>query len=143
MDSDGFVRRECPTCEQEFKWFIHSEGDTDAELVSQYFCPLCGVPSGIDTWWTPAQLEHGYGAAGPALDQAVQDMLASAFKGRKGLKYQPDPSFTLGIPTPEPLAEPDDMVIVEPPCHSNEPLKIPESATNRVHCLVCGEPFAA
>ena len=33
---------------------------------------------------------------------------------------------------------PDDMVMVEPPCHPAEPLKVPEDATGSVHCLVCG-----
>ena len=25
LDSDGFLRRECPTCEREFKWLLHRE----------------------------------------------------------------------------------------------------------------------
>ena len=28
------------------------------------------------------------------------------------------------------------MVIVQPPCHPNEPLKVPEDATERVHCMI-------
>lgn len=40
-DSDGFLRRECPSCEREFKWFSHNEGDPNAEPATQYFCPLC------------------------------------------------------------------------------------------------------
>ena len=143
LDSAGFLRRECPTCEQQFKWFSHEEGDADAEAVDQYFCPLCGVPSGVDTWWTPAQLEYAHGAAGPALDQHVSDMLADTFKGIKGFEFKPNANFSLEIPTPEPLHEPDDMVIVEPPCHPNEPIKVPEAAAERLHCLVCGVPFAS
>lgn len=143
LDGDGFLRRECPTCESEFKWFGHDEGDSDAEPVSQYFCPLCGVPAGTDSWWTPAQLEHGFGAAGGAIDQLVKDTMADVFKGIKGLTYKANSSFTLGIEAPEPLSEPDDMVIVEAPCHPNEPLKVPEGRTVRVHCLVCGTAFTA
>lgn len=142
LDSDGFLRRECPTCEQEFKWFSHVEGDHDAEPASQYFCPLCGAPSGLDAWWTPAQLEYGYGSAGPAIDQVVSDAMADMFKGMKGFTFKPNASFSFDIPTPEALHEPDDMVIVEPPCHPNEPIKVPEQSTERVHCLVCGMVFA-
>lgn len=142
LDSDGFLRRECPSCEQQFKWYSHQDGDPDAEVVDQYFCPLCGVPSGTDTWWTPAQLEYVEGAAAPELDQHVQDLMKDAFKGIKGLTYKANRDFTLGIPTPEPLSEPNDMVIAEPPCHRNEPVKVPESATERLHCLICGTPFA-
>lgn len=143
LDQDGFLRRECPTCEQQFKWYAHEEGDFDAEIVNQHFCPMCGAPSGVDTWWTPAQLEFAQGAAGPVLDEAVQDLIADAFKGIKRMDFKPDRNFSLDIATPAPLTEPDDMVIVEPPCHPNEPVKVPDTATERVHCLVCGNPFAA
>lgn len=142
LDSDGFLRRECPTCEQQFKWFSHPEGDPDAEAVDQYFCPLCGAPAGVDAWWTPEQLEYAHGAAGPEMDRLVQDAMKDAFKGLKGVSYKPDPGFTLGIETPDQPFEPDDMVIVEPPCHPNEPLKIPEQTSEHVHCLVCGHSFA-
>lgn len=141
-DVDGFLRRECPTCEQEFKWYAHVEGDADAERVDQYFCPRCGRPAGLDSWWTPAQLAHAQGAAGPALDQYVQDSLKDAFSGIKGVRLEPGNNFTFGIPTPDPLIEPDDMVIAEPPCHPNEPVKVPDEATSRVYCLICGTPFA-
>lgn len=107
-----------------------------------YFCPLCGKPSGLDSWWTAAQLNYGYGSAGEAIDQAVKDAVTEAFKGVRGLAYKANPSFTLGIETPDPLIEPDDMVIVEPPCHSNEPLKVPEDSTERLHCLICGTAFS-
>ena len=143
LDNDGFLRRECPTCEEEFKWYEHEEGDADAETVDQYFCPLCGVASGFDTWWTPVQLEYMEGIAGPTLDQAVHDMMTDAFKGNEWISIKPDRNFSLDIPTPETLVEPDDMLIVEPPCHPNEPVKVPESATASLHCLICGSQFAA
>lgn len=142
LDEDGFLRRECPTCEQEFKWFHHVEDGGDAEVVSQYFCPLCGEPSGPDTWWTPAQLEYAQRSAGPELDRLVQDSMNDAFKRLKGSTYSPNRNFSLDTPTPEPVIEPNDMAIVEPPCHPNEPIKVPEPALDRVHCLICGEPFA-
>ena len=142
LDSDGFLRRECPTCEREFKWFSHQKGDPDAEIVDQYFCPMCGVAAGTDSWWTPAQLEYMHGVSGPVIDQVAQDMIADAFKGVKGMAFTPNPSFSFDIETPNALAEPDDMIIVEPPCHTNEPLKVPEEDAARVHCLVCGMLFS-
>lgn len=142
LDNDGFLRRECPNCEQEFKWFSHAEGDPDAEPVSQYFCPLCGVAADLGSWWTPEQLEYAQRIAGPELDRIVQDTVRDAFKGTKGLSFKPNRNFSFGIETPEPLTEADDMIIVEPPCHPNEPLKVPADAANNVHCLVCGTAFA-
>jgi uncharacterized Zn finger protein (UPF0148 family) len=114
LDSDGFIRRECPNCEREFKWFSDEEGDTNAEVVAQYFCPLC--------------------------DQYVQDSLEKMFEGIKGMTVKPNRSFSFGIETPDALAEPDDMMIAEPPCHPNEPVKIPDG-TAKVYCPVCGTAF--
>lgn len=142
LDDAGFLRRECPTCEQEFKWFSHAEGDADAEVVSQHFCPLCGVPAGPDSWWTTAQLEYGQGTAGPELDRFAQESFAEAFKGIKGITFESNSGFSFEIPTPKPLLEPNDMVIAESPCHPNEPIKIPEANTDHVYCLVCGTQFS-
>ena len=142
VDDDGFLRRECPSCEQQFKWYVHQEGDPDAEVVDQYYCPLCGVPSGLDTWCTPDQLDYAQGAAGPALDQYVSDIVAGAFKGIKGVEFKPNRDFTLNIPTPDPITEPNDMVTAQPPCHPNEPVKVPEASTGQVHCLICGTAYA-
>jgi hypothetical protein len=75
LDSDGFLRRECPTCEQEFKWFSHAEWDFNAETADQYLCPLCGLPAGLDSWWTPAQMEYARGVAGPEIDRLIGDSI--------------------------------------------------------------------
>lgn len=139
---DGFLSRECPTCERRFKWFVHSEGDPDAEQVDQYFCPLCGVPAGTDAWATPEQIEYAFGAAGPEIDQAVQEAIGNAFGGVKGISFEVDRNFSLEIETPAPPVEPDGFVTVESPCHPNEPIQVPESVTSSIHCLVCGTAFA-
>jgi hypothetical protein len=34
------------------------------------------------------------------------------------------------------------MVIVAPPCHPWEPVKVPDEATGELHCLICGTAFA-
>lgn len=143
LDTDGFLRRECPACEQEFKWFNHAEGDPDTEPVTQYYCPICGEPAPVDHWWTPAQVQYSQASAGPEIERLVQDSVAGMLKGIKRLTFKRNSSFSLGIETPEPLTEPDDMVIVEPPCHPNVPLKVPENTMERVYCLVCRTPFAA
>lgn len=142
LDSDGFVRRECPSCEQEFKWFVHDDRDPDAEAVGQYFCPLCGVPAGTDAWWTPAQLDYAKRSAAPDINQAVRDLMTGALSGIKGVTVKRGSDFGGGFDPPDPLPEPDDMCIVEPPCHPNEPVKIPDPERSICHCLICGDLFA-
>ena len=58
LDSDGFIRRECPTCERELKWRPTPEGEEGAPTPEGgYFCPYCAVQARPDSWWTKAQLE--------------------------------------------------------------------------------------
>jgi hypothetical protein len=142
LDGDGFLRRECPRCERQFKWFVHGEASGDAEVVEQYFCPLCGEPSGTDSWWTPDQIEHAQRSAGPEVERMLQSSLTELFKGVKGLSYKPNSNLSLDIPIPDPADEPSDMTIIEPPCHPHEPVKVPDEGASRAFCLVCGSPFA-
>ncbi len=143
LDSDGFLRRECPNCEEQFKWRPSQDDDPEpVETVDQYFCPLCGQPAGIDAWWTPQQLEYAQAAVMPEAMRQVQDAFGHALRGSKNLKFKA--SSDIGdTPVPAALHEPDDMVIVEPPCHPEEPVKVAEKAASPFHCLVCGESFAA
>lgn len=46
LDSDGFLRRECPTCERELKWLVSADDEDDEDggvPDGGYFCPYCGV----------------------------------------------------------------------------------------------------
>lgn len=139
LDSDGFVRRQCSKCEREFEW-LHSSTD-ESEPVDQYFCPLCGKASNTDSWDTSAQAEQAYAAAIQEIGEGIQRAFEDAIRGSKFVVFKSDSSFSLDADGPEPLEEPDDMVIVEPPCHPVERLKVPDDSTERVYCLVCGVPF--
>jgi hypothetical protein len=48
-DADGFVRRECPTCDREFKW-RPTPVDEDPVPVPDggYCCQYCGVQAGAE-----------------------------------------------------------------------------------------------
>lgn len=135
-DTSGFIRRECPKCEREFKWFSgDTEGRPDDYLDPEnYFCPYCGEPAGHDSWWTPAQLEYARTAAMGPISKHIGEELKRAL-GR-GVDYRPS-----AVEVPDLLIDPDDMLIVEPPCHPFEPLKIDDAWSTPVHCLVCGQRF--
>ncbi|MEO6998737.1 MAG: hypothetical protein ABI112_11690 [Terracoccus sp.] len=142
LDDDGFLRRQCPSCDRQFKWYPDQEDASNTEPADQYFCPLCGAAAGVDEWSTPEQAQYAIHSAGPTLDQCVQDAIADVLKGGGALRFEPNPNFSLELPDPEPLTEPNDMTAVIPPCHPREPVKVPEDATSRVHCLICGLLFA-
>lgn len=138
------MRRECPNCEQQFKWH-HGPANEEAEAHSDattYYCPFCGQPSDPDTWWTQEQLEYMQGFAAPQVSRLIQDELANAFRGSgNSLKFTAsDDGDSLDVPMS--LTEPDDMQVVASPCHDYEPIKVPDGSTGPFHCLLCGEKFA-
>lgn len=143
LDSDGFIRRECPRCEGQFKWH---NGPANEEAESQaaptaYHCPFCGQPADDGSWWTKEQLDYINGFAQPAALRYAQEKMASALRGNKFVKF--NRSRSSGIPdVPAALSEPDDMRILTSPCHAYEPIKVPEGLSGPFHCLVCGTAFA-
>ena len=135
--SEEVMRRECPTCEREFKWRIAEEGEESAEVgESGYFCPYCAVPADQGEFFTKAQWE--------LVQTKAMSGLADQFgESLSGLERHSGPieiSVThTPAPEPQPLPdEPDDMRRVDPSCHPQEPIKVPEEWTGSIHCLICG-----
>jgi hypothetical protein len=143
VDSDGFLRRECPTCEREFKWLPASEDEESATGVPDggYFCPYCGVQAPAGAWFTEAQIALARSIAetevvGPMLRKFADD-IARSFRGG-GLTTRSAPPSQAD--QPDPLTEADDMTRVDFACHPSEPLKILDDWRKPAHCPICGEP---
>jgi hypothetical protein len=69
LDSDGFLRRQCPTCERELKWLAKEEEGEDplTEPEGGYFCPYCAIQAPSDSWWTDRWCDTSGGAQDSAL----------------------------------------------------------------------------
>ena len=140
LDRDRFLRRECPTCESEFKWFASPEGEGERPPEGGYFCPYCGVQAPAAAWYTKAQIEQARAIAyrdiaAPEIDKLKQS-LAEISRASGGLI-----SATLKSETPDQpqqLSEADDMRRVDFSCHPNEPLKVRENWDKPIRCLICG-----
>jgi DNA-directed RNA polymerase subunit RPC12/RpoP len=144
LDSDGFLRRECPTCEREFKWFYTPEEEGTAALIIDggYFCPYCGVQAETNTWLTQTQVE------------VAQNMVATQVLGAMLKKFGDDikgigrssggvMSAEVKYDAPDeldPLTEVDDMTRVDFECHPTEPVKVLDDWDKPVRCLMCGQP---
>jgi DNA-directed RNA polymerase subunit RPC12/RpoP len=137
LDSDGFVRRECPHCAREFKWRLAADEEESEPIpVEGYACPYCAGRAPADHWWTKAQLEH------------AQQLAASAIFGPelKKLERRADPRSLISLEvkvdvprTPPPLTRgPGDIRRVDFECHPSEAIKVFEGWTDDVHCLICG-----
>jgi hypothetical protein len=137
LDSDGFLRRECPTCEREFKW-KHAEDDEQATPAPEggYYCPYCAVQASAASWWTQAQTEAAQAAA---FDQVVKPEL-----DKFGDLVTNSGLLEVEVSTPEPerppgLKEVDDMRLTSFECHPAEPIRVLEDWERPVHCLICGQ----
>lgn len=137
LDGDGFLRRECPACEREFKC-LPSPGESEGPTpdADGYYCPYCRVQA-KEGWLTKAQVEL---ARATVLQEVVNPMLEDFTR-----KIQRSSSDNFKVtashkPSPQPpkLAEPDDMRRVDFPCHPTEPIKVLDDWTGRLHCLICG-----
>lgn len=136
LDSDGFLRRECPTCEREFKWLPSNNDEGATRDPSGYYCPYCGVQAN-DGWLTQAQADAVRATVmrdvvGPTLDDFGKNIQGSSSSMiRFEVKREP-------VPEPPELTEDDDMRRVDFACHPSEPLKVLDDWNGPVHCLICG-----
>lgn len=143
LDS-GFIRRQCPSCDRQFKWHYGPTDERPADAVDPalYHCPYCGMRAAPDEWWTRDQASYiGEAAISPAIG-AIQDELGEVFRGFKSknvkvsFKAEPEP-----LP-PSPPPEPADMQEIQPPCHPWEPIKILDDWHEALHCIVCGDLYS-
>jgi hypothetical protein len=128
LDSDGFLRRQCPTCEREFKWRpTAGEGEEDGEPTGDggYFCPYCGVQAPADAWLTEAQRALAENIIATEVIGPMVSKLGT-YRGPEKL---------------DPLTEVDDMTRIDFPCHPSEPLKVQGDWLKAPRCLICGTPM--
>ncbi len=142
LDSDRFLRRQCPTCEREFKWYIAEEGEAAAEVPDGgYFCPYCAIQAPATAWFTQAQVAMQQGliqseVVGPAVEKFADDLKdigrnSGGFLRVEGGNYRPPAR-------PDSLTESGDMRRVDFGCHPDEPVKVLDDWDRGVHCLICG-----
>jgi hypothetical protein len=138
LDDDGFLRRECPHCEREFKW--RPADDSEPMQAGGYHCPYCNRQADQNAWFTKPQLEYVEAIAanevvGPLLDEFGRsvDRINRSSSGMISARFERD-----DIPPAVKPHEPNDMRRVDFKCHSKEPLKVLDDWTGQVHCLICG-----
>src|SRR2546425_5163034 len=141
LDSDGFIRRECPNCERKFKlkytdFNIEIPEDTSIE---SHYCPYCYELASLNSWWTKEQLQYAQQLAFKELVEPELRNLGRQIESlnRLGNLVQMNSSFSHS-PEPNSLSEKDDMIQTDFPCHPEEPLKIDGTWEQDVACLICG-----
>jgi len=141
LDSDGFLRRECPTCKREFKW-LHAEEETDAAPMPEggYYCPYCAIQAPPDAWWTPAQLELVENIVRREIVEPELEKFGRSLQdiGRGSGGFVTAKLETERAPEADPLVETDDQRRVDFTCHPGEPVKVLDGWGGDVHCMICG-----
>lgn len=146
LDSEGFLRRECPTCEREFKCRIFQDGDSPYQMVEGgYFCPYCAIQAQPTAWFTQAQVELQRGlmeseVLGPQVDKLIENF-RDIGRNSGGLLRVEGGNYRRPA-RPDPLTETEDMRRVDFVCHPEEPLKVLDDWDDDIHCLICGESAA-
>jgi len=135
VDDDGFLRRECPHCEREFKWLHGDRGEPMPE--GGYHCPYCDGRS-EEGWWTRPQLVHIEAVVAYQAEEMLHDAMKPLERSSsKHVKFTVSRSPNQLVPAvPD---EPNDMRRVEFACHQAEPVKVLEDWSGPVHCLLCGQ----
>lgn len=130
LDSDGYLRRECPNCERDFKRLVNKAPISKSAQTANggHFCPYCGLQSPSNNWLTKAQVEF--------TRRVAAEHVAPA-KSHLGLRSLNLRAMRSAPSLEDELSETDDMRIVNLPCHPTESIKVSELWIGSIHCPVC------
>ncbi|MCQ6264511.1 hypothetical protein M1K46_02370 [Fictibacillus sp. WQ 8-8] len=135
-DIENFISFKCTFCGEEFKL---QTSEVQADNVLELFCPSCGIPSPINTYYTEDILEHAKTVARNEAVNMINDMLKGFEKTSKRSK---NITFKKGrpLPTNKPrvLYENDDLEKIEfKCCDRRAKLSLLSKRTNPF-CPYCG-----
>jgi DNA-directed RNA polymerase subunit RPC12/RpoP len=135
-DIEGYSSFKCSLCGEDFKLNTHEVQEDD---VIELFCPNCGIPSPISTYYTADIIEH---AETLVMNEAM-DMLNDMFKGfERTARRSKHITFKRGkpLPTKQPRAlfENDDLEQIEFLCCNRKAKLSLLSKTIKPFCPYCG-----
>ncbi len=149
-DSGGFLRRECPSCRQQFRvrWAdtfsaVAAEGaavdGSEPSGSMTGHCPLCHELVVGGDWRTDAQRQYIRKVRMATAAHLYASRLLSASMGSRTFVELAGfpPGAALETPT-----DTNDMEIVLPICHESYPLKVPSGWREYLSCFECGARFS-
>ena len=153
-DADGFVRRECPQCQRDFKTrpsrqdagilqrrlvslFPFENAHESFDEVADGWCLYCGHRAAADEWLTPAQQAHVESLARAWANHVRYEQMAHV---SRTLGVNPRPTFISTAPEalPGPMPQDaDDQRLIPLLCCSDE-VKALWDWEGPLHCPRCG-----
>jgi len=161
LDSNGFLRRECPFCCREFKILLRDEElmdlskegsesfmlekeEKNSEVqpeADDFFCPYCGQAAKSGKWWTKEQVAYINIYMNNILSNLINDHfirpLKSDFRNSKTIKFD---GKEMELKKPWISPESDDMVAFDLPCCQRK-IKVDEKWAGDIFCFFCGFPY--
>ncbi len=160
LDSDKFLRRECPFCCREFKILLReeelidlskersesfmletTEDNSDVQSdADEYFCPYCGQTAKNDKWWTKEQAAYIKIHMNNIVFNLINDnfirQLKSDVHNSKMIKFE---AKEMELTEPWISPESNDMVAFDLPCCQRK-IKVDEKWSGDLFCFFCGFP---
>jgi DNA-directed RNA polymerase subunit RPC12/RpoP len=135
-DIEGFSSFKCSFCGEDFKLNTNEVQEDD---VIELFCPNCGIPSPIPTYYTADVIEH---AETLVMNEAIE-MLNDLFKSfERNTRRNKNMTFKRGKPLPtkipRALFENDDLEQIEFLCCNRKAKLSLLSKTIKPFCPYCG-----
>lgn len=136
LDEDGFIEMECDYCKSRF--LLHESVYSDEENL-HFFCPICGIPNKISTFYCPEILD--------AVEQKVWEYMHDDILRRLGptIKEINKSGFvkmSLDMPKKEPekelYAPINEYVISHQSCCDIDVKTIMLDAQIGLYCPICG-----
>jgi len=171
LDSDQFLRRECPLClrqfkietqeadrqsliERELEAYLLQEGleiraesaDATEADEDELWCPYCGQTAPRNQWWTQEQIAYihvfGYNIMAQIINEQLIRPMKRKFSGRqRGLISIKFEGKEMEYQEPWISPEPDDMTIHTLPCCGLR-VKVDDDWSRPIYCYRCGFPHA-
>ena len=99
VDSDGYIEMECDFCKNRF--MLPSKFFQDDEHL-HFFCPICGLPNKINTFYCPEALEKIEQTAMNYMYREIEKTLGRTIKGINKSGFI---KMSMDIPKQEPEKE--------------------------------------
>lgn len=136
LDEDGFIEMECDYCKNRFMLHQTVYSD-DANL--HFFCPICGLPNAINTFYCEEVLEAAQQMALNYLSDEIQKQLSPSIRqfNRNGLL-----KMSLKVPDREPekeLYKPiNEYVLTHQYCCEIDVKTLEFDNQIGIYCPICG-----
>ena len=136
LDDDGFIEMECDYCKNRF--MLHQSVYSD-EANLHFFCPICGLPNNINTFYCPEVLEAAQQKAINYMKDEIQRQLGSTIRSINKNSFF---KMSLDVPKNEPekeLYKPIKEYTLSHQCCCDIDVKVLElDNLIGIYCPICG-----